>query len=58
MPAWQNRLHPNEIVMVSAYVASLRGQNKDGPRGEEGSVIDPWPAAPPAHDEVPVETAE
>ncbi len=46
MPAWQNRLHPNEIVMVSAYVASLRGQNKPGPRGEEGSVIDPWPAAP------------
>ncbi len=46
MPAHINRLHPNEIVMVAAYVASLRGQNKPGPRGEEGSVIDPWPEAP------------
>lgn len=46
MPAWQNRLHPNEIVMVSAYVASLRGQNKPG-RQAEGDVIPPWPEAPP-----------
>jgi cytochrome c oxidase cbb3-type subunit III len=46
MPAWQNRLHPNEIVMVAAYVASLRGQNKEG-RQPEGDVIPPWPQAPP-----------
>jgi len=55
MPAWKNRLHPNEIVMVAAYVASLRGQNKPGPRAAEGSVIDPWPEAPP---QAPIDTAE
>jgi len=44
MPAWRNRLHPNEIVLVSAYVASLRGRNLPGPRGAEGNVIPPWSA--------------
>ncbi len=55
MPAWQKRLHPNEIVLVSAYVASIRGKNLPGPRGQEGSKIPPWPPAdatePPAKDE-------
>ncbi len=46
MPAWKHRLHPNEVVMVSAYVANLRGQNKDG-RAPEGVAIPPWPEAPP-----------
>lgn len=46
MPAWSNRLHPNEVVMVSAYVANLRGQNLPGPRAAEGNVIPPWPDAP------------
>jgi len=45
MPAWKTRLHPNEIVLVAAYVASLRGQNLAGPRGQEGELIPPWPAA-------------
>jgi cytochrome c oxidase cbb3-type subunit 3 len=45
MPAWKTRLHPNEVVLVSAYVASLRGQNLPGPRPKEGEAIDPWPAA-------------
>jgi cytochrome c oxidase cbb3-type subunit III len=31
MPAWRNRLHPNELLLVSAYVASLRGQNLPRP---------------------------
>lgn len=43
MPKWSNRLHPNEIVLVSAYVASMRGQMLDGPRGAEGNLIEPWP---------------
>ncbi|MEP3482104.1 MAG: cbb3-type cytochrome c oxidase N-terminal domain-containing protein [Fuerstiella sp.] len=30
MPAWKSRLHPNEIVLVSSYVASLRGSNPSG----------------------------
>lgn len=46
MPAWKNRLNSNEVVMVSAYVAKLRGQNLTGPRGAEGSAIPPWPAVP------------
>lgn len=45
MPAWKTRLHINELVLVSAYVASLRGQNLPGPRGPEGNVIPPWPKA-------------
>jgi cytochrome c oxidase cbb3-type subunit 3 len=45
MPAWRNRLHPNEIALSAAYVASLRGQNLSGPRGAEGKQIPPWPTA-------------
>jgi cytochrome c oxidase cbb3-type subunit III len=45
MPAWKTRLHPNEIVLVSAYVASLRGKNLPGPRGPEGERIPDWNSA-------------
>ncbi len=46
MPSLKALLHPNEIVLVSAYVASLRGQNLPGV-GVEGEVaIDPWPELP------------
>lgn len=41
MPTWRGRLSPNEIVQVSAFVASLRGQNKPG-RGHDGILIPPW----------------
>lgn len=44
MPKWSNRLHPNEVVLVSAYVATLRGQNIEG-RTPEGRAIPPWPEA-------------
>ncbi len=44
MPAWGNRLHPNEIVLVSAYVASLRGSAAGkGGKAPEGNQIPPWP---------------
>ena len=46
MPAFGQRMHPNDVVLVAAYVASLRGQNLPGPRGAEGEVIPPWPDAP------------
>jgi cytochrome c oxidase cbb3-type subunit 3 len=47
MPAWSNRLHPNEVVLVSAYVASLRGaQTASKGKGPEGTEIPPWPEAP------------
>jgi cytochrome c oxidase cbb3-type subunit 3 len=45
MPAWGKRLHPNEVVLLSSYVASLRGGNLPN-KGAEGEVIAPWPAAP------------
>lgn len=43
MPAWGNRLHPNEVVLVSSYIASLRGTNARG-KGPEGEVPPPWSA--------------
>ena len=43
MPAWANRLHPNEIVLVAAYVANLRGTNVAGGKAPEGMEIAPWP---------------
>ncbi len=39
MPAWGNRLHPNEVVLVSAYVASLKNTNVAGGKPAEGEVI-------------------
>jgi cytochrome c oxidase cbb3-type subunit 3 len=47
MPKWSNRLHTNEIVLVSAYVASLRGTDVESTRPPEGKPIGPWPAAAP-----------
>jgi len=43
MPAWGNRMHPNEIVLVSSYVASLRGTDVTGGKAAEGDVPPPWP---------------
>lgn len=47
MPAWSNRLHANEVVLVAAYVASLRGSKPTGEaKGPEGNQIAAWPAPP------------
>lgn len=43
MPGWKNQLHPNEIVLTAAYIASLRSQHLPSSRGTEGEVIAPWP---------------
>ncbi len=56
MPAWQNRLNTNEIVLVSAYVASLRGSNPGSGRPAEGTVIPPWPIPAPEEAEAPATT--
>ncbi|UYV12071.1 MAG: c-type cytochrome [Phycisphaera sp.] len=45
MPAWGKRLHPNELVLLTSYVASLRGTNASG-KGAEGEAIPAWPDAP------------
>lgn len=61
MPSWKNRLHPNELVLVAAYVASLRGTNAPG-KGPEGREIPPWPQPeastdkPAAEDKTPADT--
>ena len=53
MPAWANRLHPNEVVLVSSYVSSLRGTYPEGEvKGPEGNEIPAWPA-PPVEPEKP-----
>lgn len=41
MPAWGNRLSTNEIVLVAAYVASLRGQMLVG-KEVQGVAIPAW----------------
>ncbi len=46
MPAWNNRLSTNEMVLVASYVASLRGSDPAVAKAAGGSRIDPWPAAP------------
>ena len=44
MPAWAKRFsHPNDIVLVSVYVASLRGSKPQAAKGPDGSVIPAWP---------------
>lgn len=48
MPGWGNQLHPNEIVLVSAYITSMQGKNLPGPRGQEGNAIEPWELPAPA----------
>lgn len=42
MPSWKNRLHPNEVILVSAYVAAMRSSPVSGPRGQEGDAIPAW----------------
>jgi cytochrome c oxidase cbb3-type subunit 3 len=39
MPAWGNRLAPNDVVLVSGYVASLKGTNAPNGAGREGERV-------------------
>jgi cytochrome c oxidase cbb3-type subunit 3 len=43
MPPWKAMISNNDIMYVSAYVASLRGKMLEGTRGQEGEEIAPWP---------------
>ena len=56
MPQWSNRLHINEIVLVSAYVANLRGTNVEGGLPADGRAIPAWPE--PVIEEEATETEE
>ena len=56
MSSWKSRLHVNELVLVAAYVASLRGKNAESTRKAEGNEIAPWPTeADLAAEEKPAE---
>lgn len=52
MPAQKAHLHINEIVLVSSYVANMRGRNlpTSGWPGATGDPIAPWPEAADAGD--------
>jgi cytochrome c oxidase cbb3-type subunit III len=43
MPAWGTKMKPEQILVVSAYVASLRGKKAAG-NGPYGDVIPAWDA--------------
>jgi cytochrome c oxidase cbb3-type subunit III len=42
MPAWKTRLHPNELVLVACYVASLRDSSPAKAKAPEGNEVGPW----------------
>ncbi|HMO14243.1 MAG TPA: cbb3-type cytochrome c oxidase N-terminal domain-containing protein [Pirellulaceae bacterium] len=42
MPGWKTRLHPNQVVLVSAYVASLKGTVQGGKGPEGNNLIESW----------------
>jgi cytochrome c oxidase cbb3-type subunit III len=45
MPAWQQKLDPREITIVSAYVASRLGKSASNPKGPDGATtIKDWSA--------------
>jgi len=47
MPAWGRQLSDIEIILMSAYIGSLRGTNVPGGKGPEGEQIAPWPVVEP-----------
>jgi cytochrome c oxidase cbb3-type subunit III len=45
MPAWGQQLSSTQLVLMSAYVANLRGRGP-GSKAAEGTLIPPWPPVP------------
>ena len=48
MQAWLDRLGPAGVLTMAAYVDSIRGTDLPGPRGAEGTIVDPAAIAVPA----------
>lgn len=46
MPAWGQRFHPNDLVLLTSYVASLRGKTPMIGKAPEGEQMEAWPDAP------------
>ncbi len=59
MPAWGRQLSDTEMILLAAYVGSLRDQNLPG-KAAEGEAIDPWPVVDPLvfEDEASGDTSE
>lgn len=52
MPAWGARFHPNDLVLLTSYVASLRGTSPMIGKAPEGEPMEAWPDVPaPVFDE-------
>jgi len=47
MPAWGDRLRPAQVLLLTAYVGTLRGTRPGDPKRPEGDEVDVW-VAPPA----------
>jgi cytochrome c oxidase cbb3-type subunit III len=45
MPAWEDQFSETQIVLLSAYVAQLRGTNPGRGTEAQGERIAPWPEA-------------
>ncbi len=48
MPSWSGKLTSNQVVLMAAYVASLRDGDSEGGSDPEGVVIPAWPVKTPA----------
>lgn len=46
MPAWEDQFSETQIVLLSAYVAHLRGTSPGRGTAPQGERIPPWPEAP------------
>jgi len=46
MPAWGDRFKRPQLVVLTAYVASLRGKATGAPKPPQGDAIAPWPPKP------------
>jgi cytochrome c oxidase cbb3-type subunit III len=64
MPAWGDRLRPAQVLLLTAYVGTLRGTRPTDPKEPEGDPVDVWVAsvapeaeATPTHD-APVELGD
>ena len=46
MPAWGDRLRPAQVLLLTAYLGTLRGTRPSDPKQPEGDQVDLWVARP------------
>ena len=47
MPAWNARFGEAQMVLLSSYVAHLRGTSPAAPKAPQGNAIAAWATVPP-----------